>query len=42
MQRFGHIFVFLAVSSVVCRAVHLFPSWGLKVLIQKGLIKKFI
>ena len=34
-------FVFLALSSVVCRPVHLFnTSCALKVLIIKGLIKK--
>ena len=41
--RFGHSFVFLALSSVICRPVHFFnTSCELKVLIKKGLIKKFI
>ena len=36
--RFGHFFVFLALSSVICRPVHLFnTSCGLKVIIKKGL-----
>ena len=35
--RFGHFFVFLALSSVICRPVHLFnTSCGLKVLIKKS------
>ena len=35
------IFLFLALSSVICEPVHLFnTSCGLKVLIKKGLIKK--
>ena len=39
--RFGHFYVFLLLSSVICRPVHLFnTSCGLKVLIKKGLIKK--
>ena len=39
--KFGHFFVFLALSSVICCPVHLFDtSCGLKVLIKKGLIKK--
>ena len=39
--RFGYFFVFLAVSSVIYRPVHLFnTSCGLKVFIKKGLIKK--
>ena len=38
--RFGHFFVFLALSSI-CRPVHLFnTSCGLKVLIKKGLLIK--
>ena len=38
--RFCHFFVFLALSSVICRPVHLFnTSCELKVLIKKALIK---
>ena len=41
--RLGHFFVFLALSSVIYGPVYLFnTSCGLKVLIKKGLIKKFI
>ena len=41
--RFGHFFVFLALSSVICWPVHLFDtSCRLKVLIKKGLAKKLI
>ena len=39
--RFGHFFVFLALSSVICRPAHFFnASCKLKGLIKKGLIKE--
>ena len=42
-NKIWSFFVFLALSSVIYRPVHLFnTSYGLKVLIKKGLIKKFI
>ena len=42
-DKIWSFFVFLALSSVICRPVHLFnTSCGLKVLIKEGLIKKFI